>query len=292
VTRVIRAAGGVVFRKTAKGNLRVLIAHRPRYDDWSLPKGKAERGETPEVTALREVLEETGYDCRIVASLGTTRYRISGGVKEVAWYAMRPLPKSPGFEKNDEIDQIRWLSRRRAAESLDYEFDRELVGETDLKKLSQTGTLYLLRHTTAGNRAKWSGADQDRALTKLGIKQADAIAARLSTAGIERIVTSPYRRCIQTVRPLAEATGAAIEVSDALAEDADIDASYGLVDDLVGANAVICSHGDVIPAVVNRMMWAGLSLSSRFYCSKGSTWEIDIDGGKFTTGRYVAPPDV
>ncbi|MGH8914753.1 MAG: NUDIX hydrolase, partial [Acidimicrobiia bacterium] len=91
MTRLVRAAGGVVFRRTAKGNLRVLVAHRPRYDDWSLPKGKADAGEPPEVTAVREVLEETGYHCRIVTPLGTTRYRIQGGVKEVDWYAMRPL---------------------------------------------------------------------------------------------------------------------------------------------------------------------------------------------------------
>ena len=291
MTRLIRAAGGVIFRKTAKGNLRVLVAHRPQYDDWSLPKGKAESGETSEVTAIREVLEETGLHCRVVAPLGTTRYRVSGGVKEVDWFAMRPLPDSPGFEKNREIDKVKWLSRPKAVDLLSYQHDRDLVEETDLKNLAETGTLRLLRHTTAGDRTKWIGPDRDRPLTKKGRREAVAIAESLAAAGIERIVSSPYDRCVQSVEPLAKLTGARIEISDDVAEESDLDAAYALVDGLVGANAVICSHGDVIPALINRMMWAGLSLSSRFYCSKGSIWEVEVDGGKFTTGHYVPPPE-
>ena len=104
-------------------------------------------------------------------------------------------------------------------------------------------------------------------------------------------MSSPYDRCVQSVEPLAKLTGARIEISDDVAEESDLDAAYALVDGLVGANAVICSHGDVIPALINRMMWAGLSLSSRFYCSKGSIWEVEVDGGKFTTGHYVPPPE-
>jgi 8-oxo-(d)GTP phosphatase len=282
----------VVFRKTAKGNLRLLVAHRPSYDDWSFPKGKADPGESPEETAIREVLEETGYHCRIVTPIGTTRYRVTGGIKQVSWFAMRPLPDSPGFKKNREVDRIKWLSRSKVGKTLDYEFDRNLVLETDLKKLSQTGVLRLLRHGNAGNRQKWQGLDQDRPLTKSGKRQAQAIAESLADTGIERIVTSPYQRCLQTAEPLAAAIGARVEISEALAEEADIDASYALADGLIGANAVLCSHGDVIPALVNRMMWAGLALSSRFFCSKGSMWEISVDGGKFTTGHYVPPPDV
>jgi 8-oxo-dGTP diphosphatase len=131
-----------------------------------------------------------------------------------------------------------------------------------------------------------------RPLTKKGRKQADAIARSLEHAGIERIVSSSFDRCLQTAEPISRVTGAEIEVSDVLAEEADLDAAYALVDGLVGTNAVICSHGDVIPGLINRMMWAGLSLSSRFYCSKGSIWEVEVDGGKFTTGHYLPPPDV
>jgi broad specificity phosphatase PhoE/8-oxo-dGTP pyrophosphatase MutT (NUDIX family) len=292
VTRLVRAAGGVVFRETAKGNLRVLVAHRLQYDDWSLPKGKADRAETPEATAVREVLEETGVHGRIVAPLGTTRYPIPGGVKEVDWFALKPLPDSPGFKRNSEVDQIKWLSRRKAVDLLSYDHDRGLVRETDLRKLAQTGTLHLLRHAAAGDRAKWKGPDERRPLTKKGRRQAEAIAESLRHAGIERILSSPYDRSVQTVEPLSRITGAEIEISDLLAEEPDIDAAHSLIDGLVGANAVICSHGDVIPALIDRMIWAGLSLTSRFYCSKGSIWEVEVDGGKFTTGLYVPPPEV
>lgn len=292
MTRVIKAAGGLVFRESSKGKLKVLVAHRPRYDDWGLPKGKADKGETPEETAMREVLEETGYRCRIVAPMGTTRYRIDGGIKEVDWFAMRPLPDSPGFKKNKEVDEIRWISRKKAKNELDYENDRSLVTAPGLKRLARTGTLFLLRHAAAGDRTKWEGVDAIRPLNKKGRRQATAIAEYLQDRGIERIYTSPYTRCVQTVEPLAEAIRAKVVEHDALAEGPDIDGAYGLADELVGYNAVLCSHGDVIPAVINRMMWAGLTLDSRFYCSKGSIWEVGLDGGRFTTATYVPPPKV
>jgi len=292
VTRIVRAGGGVVIRKTPKGNLKILVAHRPKYKDWSLPKGKADKGEKPERTAVREVLEETGFHCRIVAPLGTSRHRMTNGIKEVHWFAMRPLPDSPGFKKNDEVDAIQWLGLKKAREVLDYENDRRLLKESDLKKLAQTGTLHLLRHVAAGDRTKWKGNDRERPITKKGRRQADAIAKALKKAGIERIVSSPYERCIQSVKPLAKAIGAKVEVVEALAEGPDIDAAYDLIDSLVGYNAVLSSHGDVIPATINRLMWAGLTLQSRFYCSKGSIWVVEVENGRFTTGHYLPPPKV
>lgn len=288
----MKAAGGLVFKETPKRKLRILVAHRPDYDDWGLPKGKADKGETPEQTAIREVLEETGQHCRIVAPLGTTRHRINNGIKEVSWFAMRPLPDSPGFKPNKEVDETRWVSRKDAVKILDYENDRGLVTAPGLKRLARTGTLFLLRHGAAGDRSKWEGIDAVRPLTKKGRRQANAIADHLRTRDIEKIYTSPYTRCVQTVEPLADAIGAKIVEHDALAEGPDIDAAYDLADELVGHNAVLCSHGDVIPAVINRMMWAGLTLESRFYCSKGSIWEVDLVGGRFTTGVYVPPPKV
>ncbi len=292
MTRLIRAAGGVVFRKTPKGKVRVLVVHRPQYDDWTPPKGKADKGESPEETAIREVLEETGYRCRIVAPLGPTRYRVQGGVKEVHWFGMRPLPDSPGFTKNSEVDQVKWVSPRKLADKLSYDQDRELIQGTDFKKLAQTGNLYLYRHTTAGERSRWKGRDEDRSLTKKGWREADAIAGYLAGAGIERIFSSPYERCVQSVKPLAKLIKAPVEISSLLGEEPDIDAAYALIDGLVGTNAVVCSHGDVIPALINRMMWAGLTLDSRFYCSKGSIWVVGVEEGKFTNAYYRPPPEV
>lgn len=292
MTRLIRAAGGVVFRKTPKGKIRVLVVHRPQYDDWTPPKGKADKGESPELTAVREVLEETGYRCRIVAPLGPTRYRVQGGVKEVHWFGMRPLPDSPGFTANSEVDKVKWLSPGQLLDKLSYDQDRELMAGTDFKKLAQTGNLYLFRHTTAGERSRWKGRDEDRSLTKKGWREADAIAGSLADAGIERILSSPYERCVQSVKPLAKLIKAPVEISPLLGEEPDLDAAYALVDGLIGTNALICSHGDVIPALINRMMWAGLTLDSRFYCSKGSIWVVGVEEGKFTNAHYRPPPEV
>jgi 8-oxo-dGTP diphosphatase len=280
----------VILRKTDRGNLKVLVAHRPQYDDWSFPKGKADKGESSAETAVREILEETGLRCRIVAPLTTTRYRVGSGMKEVEWFVMRPLPDSPGFKKNNEVDKIKWMGRKAARKLLDYDHDRGLITDFDLKKVAETGTIHLLRHATAGNRDNFNGDDRERPLTKKGKAHAKSIAESLREREIERIVTSPYKRCVQTVEPLAKMIGATIEISDALAEGPDIDAAYDLIHNLAGANAVLCSHGDVIPAAMNRLMWLGLTIHSRFYCSKGSIWEVDIEGGRYTEGRYVPPP--
>jgi 8-oxo-dGTP diphosphatase len=292
VPLVIRAAGGLVVRKTAKGKIKVLMAHRPAYDDWALPKGKRERDESPEATAIREVLEETGYHCRIVAPVGTTRHRVDTETKEVTWFLMRPLPDSPGFAANSEIDRIRWVTPKQARNFADYESDRELIGGADLKRLTRTGRLRLFRHGQAGDRDRWAGEDLDRPLTEKGRGQAAAIAKSLDRAEIDRIVSSPYRRCLESVEPLAALIGADIEVDDRLAETRSLEPALDLVGSLVGYNAVLCSHGDIIPTVLKRLRKQGLSLGSGLYCSKGSIWEVDVDGGKYTVARYLPPPKV
>jgi 8-oxo-dGTP pyrophosphatase MutT (NUDIX family) len=120
---LVRAAGGVVLRGE-----RVLLVHRPRYDDWTFPKGKALDGESDEDCALREVEEETGLRCELGAELVTTRYVDSKGrPKQVRWWAMRPL--SGAFTPTDEVDEIRWSTADEAARLLSYERDVPLLAE-------------------------------------------------------------------------------------------------------------------------------------------------------------------
>jgi 8-oxo-dGTP diphosphatase len=120
--RDVRAAGGIVTRDG-----HVVVVHRPRYDDWTFPKGKAEEGESDEDCAIREVHEETGLRCELEAELVATRYVDSSGrPKRVRWWRMRPVGDD-GFVPNDEVDELRWLEPAAAAELLTYPRDRDLL---------------------------------------------------------------------------------------------------------------------------------------------------------------------
>jgi 8-oxo-dGTP diphosphatase len=121
----VRAAGGIVVRGEGT-SLRLLLIHRPRYEDWSLPKGKLEDGESWEQAALREVEEETGLRCELGRELEPVSYRDhKGREKQVRWWLMRPL--GGVFTPGDEVDEVRWLSPAEAIGLLDYEHDRDLV---------------------------------------------------------------------------------------------------------------------------------------------------------------------
>ena len=126
----VRAAGGVVIRGLGTER-RLLVVHRPRYDDWSLPKGKLEAGESWEQGALREVEEETGLRCELDRPLEPARYRDhKGREKEVRWWLMHPLDGQ--FTPGDEVDEVRWLDPAAAIALLDYEHDRILVRGLDV----------------------------------------------------------------------------------------------------------------------------------------------------------------
>jgi 8-oxo-dGTP pyrophosphatase MutT (NUDIX family) len=121
----VRAAGGVVIRQGNDGT-EVLLVHRPKYDDWGFPKGKARPGESDEECALREVEEETGLRCALEDELLSTSYTDSHGrPKVVRYWLMRPLEGA--FEPHEEIDEVRWLPPAAAAAALSYERDREIL---------------------------------------------------------------------------------------------------------------------------------------------------------------------
>lgn len=125
---LIEAAGGVVWRRTRQGRLKVLLVHRPAYDDWSLPKGKLDLGEEPEEAALREVEEETGLRCRLGPELSQTRYvDRKGRDKLVRYWAMEPV--TGAFRPSSEVDEVRWLRVERCASVLSYARDAVVVGD-------------------------------------------------------------------------------------------------------------------------------------------------------------------
>jgi 8-oxo-dGTP diphosphatase len=117
----VHAAGGVVLRDG-----RLAVVHRPRYDDWTLPKGKLDPGESFEAAALREVEEETGLRCRLGRELPAVEYDVRGRPKLVRYWAMEVADETP-FEPNEEVDEVRWLEPQEALALLSYDRDRELV---------------------------------------------------------------------------------------------------------------------------------------------------------------------
>ncbi len=285
----IHASGGLLLRP-GDGGVEVLVVHRPRYDDWSLPKGKDDPGESPEAAALREVAEETGYRARIVAPLGEVEYRTADGrPKRVVYFAMRPVAGT--FRPNREVDEARWLDVETAAELLTHPGDRRLVREADLDALVRTGRLFLVRHAAAGNRARWTGDDHLRPLTAKGRRQAERIARRLAPEGIERILTSPYVRCRQTVEPLAAELDLEVEEVDALAEGSPQRAVVELADALAGTNAVLCGHGDTIPALLDGLAAHGMELPIPYEVKKGSIWVVDVEAGRPRRATYEPPPE-
>ena len=125
--RVVQAAGGLLWRRRVDGTLEVLLAHRPKYDDWTLPKGKLDPGESHEVAAAREVLEETGLRCRLGNELPATRYHDRHGrLKRVRYWEMQV--EGGEFVPNREVDEVRWVDLDTAARMLSYERDRALLG--------------------------------------------------------------------------------------------------------------------------------------------------------------------
>lgn len=235
----IKAAGGVVRRRG-----EVLLVHRPKYDDWTLPKGKAKRGETDEDCALREVVEETGLRCRLGRELETTRYRALAGPKVVRYWEMTPLVGE--FEPSAEVDEIRWLPPDEASALLSYERDAEV-----LESLGRPPLLFV-RHASAGDRDDWGGNDTKRPLDSKGRRQAEELVERLDPYELSRIVSSPAVRCVQTLEPLAARRGLEIETTSDLVEGVDPERVRRLMNDFRSTPAVLCGHGPEMEPLFGR----------------------------------------
>jgi 8-oxo-dGTP diphosphatase len=242
----VRAAGGAVLRSDPARGTEILLVHRPGHRDWTLPKGKAEPDESDEDCALREVAEETGLDCLLGPELGSSRYRDRRGRdKAVRYWAM--TVRAGEFRANDEVDQARWTSLAAAGRDLSYPGDRAVVGslEPALRPL-----VFLIRHARAGERDKWTGDDRLRPLDKKGRRQADALVAPLAGYPITRLVSSPYLRCLQTLEPLSARLGLPVEHGSELAEGVSAKDALGLIAGLEPGPVVLCTHGDIVEALV------------------------------------------
>lgn len=151
-------------------------------------------------------------------------------------------------------------------------------------------TLYLIRHAKAGRRSQWSGRDTDRPLSGKGRRQADGLVDLLDGRPVGRVLSSPSVRCQQTVAPLARDRGLDVEMAPALDEGAAVDNTVRLLVANAQADAALCSHGDVIPAVIDHLVATGTDVQGPRSAAKGSVYVIEVDGERFATATYLDPP--
>lgn len=278
----IRAAGGVVWRPAAVG-VEVCVVHRPRYDDWSLPKGKLDPGERPLAAAVREVAEETGVRAVPQVRLRSIGYRSDGRPKVVDFWSMVAVGTG-GFQPDTEVDGMRWLPATEAAELVSYPHDAGVLRQfAELPPV--TAVLTLVRHAQAGKRATWSGPDSARPLDPTGLDQARALAPLLALTRPGRLLSASPRRCVQTLDPLAGLLDLPIEVDSAFDEpkpgqelEENALAAAGRLAELAltGAPAAVCSQGKVIPVALARFG----GTPEDYPTPKGGAWLLAFAGDR------------
>ena len=281
----IRAAGGVLCRPGRDG-LEVCVVHRPRYQDWSLPKGKLDHGEHPLAGAVREVREETGWNGVPRMRLRTVEYLLPDGTpKSVEFWLMSATGEGP-VEDGDEVDEVRWLSLAAAGPKLTYPDDRALIEQVATMP-PVTAVALLVRHGHAGERKKWSGNDALRPIDPQGLAESERIAELAVMFAPQRLVSATPLRCKQTLEPLAAALNLPIVLDGAfaeppLAEDAPAKAKVAaqrmldLRED--GGLAVVCSQGKVIPDLLATLRDEGDPLP--YKTPKGGGWVLTWAGDR------------
>lgn len=245
----ILAAGVVAFRPGRE----VLLVHRPKYDDWSFPKGKVDRGEHPVAAAVREVAEETGLHVRLGPPLTSQRYPVARRMKTVHYWTGRVVGGDDvsTYRPNDEIDAVAWVPFDEAPARLSYDHDRATLAEA-LKVRRRTRAVVVVRHARARSRGAWRGDDAARPLLRAGELEADRLIPLLAAYDVTRVVTSTSTRCVQTVQPYAETAGLDLDLRPRLSEEhVTPGAVTRIVEDLVTADrgSALCTHRPVLPLV-------------------------------------------
>ena len=150
--------------------------------------------------------------------------------------------------------------------------------------------LYLVRHADAGHRGRRHEPDERRELSERGRRQAEGLRAQLADAGITRLVASPFLRCLQTLGPLAKHLGVEVEADERLAEGQGAAGALAVAREVRGVTAALCSHGDVVPDLLEALQAGGTKLTGELRWQKASTWVLTWDGHDLAKGKYLSPP--
>ena len=291
--KIVLAAGAVLWRPGHRESAEeVAVIHRPRYDDWSLPKGKVDPGETEPVAAVREVLEETGHHVQLGRRIATVSYPIEPRTKKVQYWSARSIGGS--FAPNSEVDDLIWLPAAAAIKKVSYPYDRKILRRW-AKQPPDTKSVLIVRHGTAGSKSRFSGDDKLRPLDKKGRAQAEALVAQLSTFGPTDVYSADRVRCHQTVEPLAEELGVTINNEPSLTEEAYADnPKRGRRRVLQIAEShrtpVICTQGKVIPDLIAWWCERDGVRPDKSRNRKGSTWVLSLADGRLIAADHIGSP--
>lgn len=287
---LVRAAGAVLWRRGPKGP-QIALVHRPKYDDWSFPKGKFKNGEHVLRVALREVEEETGVRARLGRRLPTTTYLKGGRPKRVDYWAATPLDEPGHFEPGDEVDQVRWLPTAEAERLLTYDRDVDLLHEFAAGPLHTT-PLVILRHACAGDKRDWRGPDALRPLDARGRAEATELAELLGAYGPLRPISSCTARCAETVIPyalrMAEPIGT--DLAFTVGETSTERARVRLAELVENAQPVIvCTHGEIVADLVTELCRRlGEKVPDDPTLRKGSFWVAHLAADEISAMTGIA----
>jgi len=288
----MRAAGALLWRETQERTIEIALIHRPRYDDWTLPKGKIEEGETALQCAYRELVEETGIKASFTRQLGSIDYVENGEGKRVIFWAAHCALNASTFIANEEVDQLRWLPCEEAMELSTYQSDREMIANFQSQE-QRTDTLIILRHAKALERGDWDEPDSQRTLNEVGFDQAQLLIKHLEPFAIDEVYTSDYTRCMQTVTPLAHTRGLSITGVPSLNEqifEEDPSRAVAFANALKQdeKNIVICSHNPVIPTMLRGILNTKLKNKDLIKLEPGDAWIVHRVKGEIVGLDYLS----
>jgi len=292
---IVQAAGAVLWRQKGK-TIEIALVHRPRYDDWSLPKGKLEANESHIACAYREVLEETGVTPIFGPELGQAIYEVPEGQKVVRYWAAQASEVPYGEPDPAEIDQVLWLAPVAAKKKLTLEDDQKIV-DFFLDFGPNTTPLVLLRHAKAVRREDWDGDDGDRPLDVVGQRQAKRFLPLYLPYALKEIHTSDAMRCLETVQPIARSLQIKTFASKDLSEYGyaiDKELSLIYVQELFESNvaALICSHNPVIPKLVKKILGKKNFKQLDGKLSPGEAWILHHRDGEIVAVDWIEAPNI
>jgi 8-oxo-dGTP pyrophosphatase MutT (NUDIX family) len=281
----IQAAGAVLWRDgTNPAGVEVAVIHRPKYDDWSFPKGKLKNGEHVLDAAVREVCEETGILPRLGRRLPPSTYPKDDRLKRVDYWAARRAGAAVGHSvPNQEVDRLEWLPVAEAERRLSYSHDIDLLREF-AAGAPHTWPLVILRHGSAGEKSEWNGPDELRPLDERGRAEAVRLAGLLAAYGPARPISSATARCVETLLPYARRLGGSLYTDaaftvDETTPDLALDRLLELAD--AGVPAIVCTHGEVVSeAITGLCRRMGEKVPDEPALRKGAFWVAHLSAAE------------